>query len=41
MLVGSTQKLKIVKTLNLKINDSTLDNVESQLFGIHVENTLN
>lgn len=42
MLVGSRQKLKIAKALNLKINDSTLDNVESQkLLGIYVENTLN
>jgi hypothetical protein len=42
MLVGSRQKLKIAKALNLKINDSTLDNVESQkLLGIYVENALN
>jgi hypothetical protein len=38
----SKYMLKIAKTFNLKINDSTLDNVETQkLLGIYVENTLN
>jgi hypothetical protein len=38
MLVGSRQKLKIAKTLNLK---NQLNLVSQKLLGVYVENTIN